>query len=215
MSNKMIERLLIVFGAPARENVDGYLKEIAELTDHFGETVLDRAATALVRDGGHSWPAPKAIVQACVDARETLSGKTITPRAETEWGKDDERATRWARAFCQRTDLGRRAFDEGWGRQVYNWARALAAEHLRKQPYDAPHRGFPAMEWRPDAKDIEYWVRYCRAPASMIDFERSVCLGEPLAPEEDARLAAKIAKLRAGGGINFGLKRMPMEDDAA
>lgn len=222
--NVLIKRLCSVFGDPLRDDVGAYLEEIARLTDHFGTTALDAAANALIRAGGRTWPAPKAIVDACVDAQETISARAPQkPASKQPWEIDTERARDWARDFCRRTELARRAFAEGWGRSVYLWAQSYAHDRLRVGQS-------PSMDARPTQAEIDYWFRNCRSLSAamahrgatkVVDFtelERVACLDEPLSPDADTRMADKLRQLRAGKGLaalGVGLKRMPVEDEEA
>ena len=125
---------------------------------------------------------------------------------ETLWERDARLADLWARDYCRTTELGERALNEGWGRQVHQWARSYACECYR-------HGKVPDTNARPTPAEIDHWFRHCRSPSRTMahpdardardwtDIDRHVVLGEAFKPEIGIRLAAKIAQL----------KRMPGE----
>ncbi len=162
MSNPLIDRLRIMFGEPEHANVDAYTFEIRKLTDHFGDTALDKAASHLIRNGGKSWPAPKAIVDACVAAREAVAAAEAARPARRDkpkmpWESHDERANQWAVDFCKHTVLGRQAFDEGWGRPLFLYAKSFAREAYRHNA--APDRAQLSVS--------DGWLRYYRGSADL------------------------------------------------
>jgi hypothetical protein len=209
MSNILIDRLTNVFGAPERvDNVEGFIGELKRITAGFSPDALDQAASVLIADGGKSWPAPKAIVQACVDAQEALAIRKgrLQPKKKYPWDVAAEKGEDWAREFCESTEIGQRAFAEGWGKSLYLWAKSYAQESYKAdRPPDPAHR--------PQSFEIECWVRYCRSPASWADLERATYLREPFSAVENARLNRKIADLRTGKALDLpGLKPMPTEN---
>lgn len=209
MSNVLIDRLTSIFGPPERvDNVEAFVAEMTRITAGFGADALDRAASSLIAGGGKSWPAPKAIVEACADAQEALDGAHAhRPTTARPWHFHVENAEAWARNFCQVTELGQRAFGEGWGRQVWDWAKSYARECYR-------HGALPEMGRRPTVDEIEYWVRRCCVPAGWMERERVVLLGERWSPETEARLNRIIAGLRAGKPFTLeaSFKQMPSAD---
>ena len=209
MSNVLIDRLTSVFGAPERvDNVEAYVAEIARITAGFSRDALDQAASNLIAGGGKSWPPPKSIVNACVDAQEALAIRQGRPQPKEQqpWDKAAEDGSKWAREFCKATEIGQRAFAEGWGKSLYLWAKNYAQESYKRD-------GTPNPSHRPKTFEIEYWVRYCRVPADWMELERVTYLGEPFSAETNARLNRKIADLRAGRPFVMPtFKRMP--DDA-
>jgi hypothetical protein len=212
MSNVLIDRLTSVFGAPERiDDLAAFVSELKRITAGFSPDALDQAASMLIAHGGNSWPPPKAIVQACVDAQETLAIRHGRPQPKNKypWDEAAEKGERWAREFCNSTEIGRRAFSEGWGKSLYLWANSYAQHSYNR---DTP----PNPSQRPQPFEIEYWVRYCRAPASWIESERVTYLRELFSAETNTRLNKKIAAVRAGKtGWGSALKQMPLEDGAA
>jgi hypothetical protein len=212
MSNVLVDRLTSVFGAPERvDDVGAYVAELKRITAGFSPAALDHAASALIADGGKSWPSPKTIVQACVDAQETLAIRSGRPQPKEKWPWDEaeQKSEKWAREFCKSNEIGQRAFAEGWGKNLYLWAKSYAQDCYNRDTLPNPMH-------RPRSFEIEYWVRYCCSPASWLELERVTYLREPFSPETNARLNRKIADIRAGKA-NFlpTLKQMPTEDDAA
>lgn len=212
MSNVLIDRLTSVFGAPERvDDVVAYVGELKRVTAGFSPDALDQAASALIADGGKSWPAPKAIVQACVEAQEALAIRhgRLQPREKQPWDEASEKGEKWAREFCRSTEIGHRSFTEGWGRSLYLWAKSYAQEsYKRNVPPNPSHR--------PQSFEIENWVRYCRAPDGWLESERATYRREPFSAETNSRLNRRIVDLRAGKPLALPtFKRMPTEDDAA
>lgn len=209
MGNILIERLHNVFGPPERtENPEAFVAELHRITSGFSSDALDQAASALIADGGKSWPAPKTIVQACVDAQEALAIRRgrLQPKEKQPWDEAVEKGERWAREFCKSTEIGQRAFTEGWGKNLYLWAKNYAQESYKR---DVP----PNPSHRPQPFEIEYWVRYCRSPASWLEMERVTYLREPWSAETNARLDRKLAELKSGKPFKMpGLRQMPVED---
>lgn len=212
VENILIDRLTNVFGAPERvENVDGFVGELKRITKLFSHDALDQAASALIADGGKSWPAPKAIVQACVDAQEALAIRhgRLQPKKNQPWNEAEEKGETWARDFCKSTEIGQRAFSEGWGKSLYLWAKSYAQESYKR---DTP----PNPSHRPKPFEIDYWVRYCRSPASWLELERVTYRREPFSAETNARLNRRLSDLRERKPFTLPtLKQMPTEDDAA
>jgi hypothetical protein len=212
MGNVLIERLQNVFGPSDRsENPEAFVGELHRITAGFSPAALDQAASALIADGGKSWPAPKAIVQACVDAQEALAIRSGRPqsREQQPWDVAAEKGAKWAKDFCASTEIGDRAFNEGWGKSLYLWANSYAQECYKRDEQ-------PKLSHRPKPFEIEHWVRYCRSPASWLELERVTYRREPFSAETNARLSRKIADFRAGKPLTLpAFKQMPTEDDAA
>lgn len=210
MGNVLIERLQNVFGTPDRvEKPEAFVAEVHRITAGFSPEALDQAASALIGDGGKSWPAPKAIVQACVDAQEALTIRRGGPAPKDKFQVWLESATanseKWAREFCKSTEVGERAFNEGWGRNLYLWAKNYAFETYRRDEVPNPSR-------RPTSSEIEYWVRYCLSPPSWLELERVTYLREPFSAETNARLN-RVITVKPFALPTF--KQMPTEDDDA
>lgn len=211
MSNVLIDRLIDFFGPPERAgNVEAFIAEMVRATSGFGHEAKDRAASALIAGGSTSWPAPKGIVAACAEAQEAIdAAEACRPKKVMPWHEHDKSAEAWATNYCRVTEVGKRAFAEGWGREVWVWAKSHARESYR-------YGGAPDMVRRPTVDEIEYWVRYCRVPPDWKERERVALLGEPWSPETNARLNRTIAGLRAGKPFALPtLKRMPTEEDVA
>jgi hypothetical protein len=209
MGNVLIERLHNVFGPPDRtESPEAFVAELHRITAGFSAAGLDLAASALIADGGKSWPSPKAIVHACVDAEEAIAIRVgHKPKKAQPWDEAAEKAEKWAREFCKSTEIGQRAFAEGWGKSLYLWAKSYAQQSYNR---NTP----PDLATRPQPFEIEYWVRYCRAPTSWIESERVTYLREPFSAETNSRLNRKIAAVRSGSASWGGaLKQMPLADD--
>ena len=212
--NVLVSRLTDVFGVPAHlegeKAAAAFAAEIRRITAGFSDAALDRAASALIAGGGKSWPTPKVIVDACAEAQEAIDGANAhRPKEPRLWHTHDKNADAWATNYCRVTEIGKRAFAEGWGRSVWNWARSHARESYR---YGAS----PDVTCRPTTGEIECWVRYCRVPPTWLERERVTLLNEPWSPETNARLNRTIASLRSGKPFALPtFKQMPAGDDAA
>ncbi len=125
MSNKLVQRLCIMFGAPEHsEDPAAYISEIGRLTKNYTEPVLDRAADYLIRSHAPThlkpWPTPSEICVACADAQETISPASPSNATKhLDWAAP---ALKRADALIQ-TDLGRRAADEGWALSLWDFCR--------------------------------------------------------------------------------------------
>ena len=133
MSNKnvLVDRLTSVFGAPERvDDPAAFVGEIKRITAGFSDRALDQAASVLITHGGKSWPAPKEIVQACADSQEAIDIRTgeQKPKKKQPWDAATEKGETWAREFCRSTEIGDRAFADGWGKSLYLWAKSYAED---------------------------------------------------------------------------------------
>lgn len=207
--NILVDELLTMLGPPEHtDDVGGYLDRLAKMTEHFGQSVLTRAAAQLVqRAQNNRWPAPNEILGVCADVQDAIADKSSSSTGNEPWHKDARRAREWAREFCRTTELGMRAFREGWGRKVYEWAQSFAREHYRRGTLPKPNV-------LPTEEEVNYWVSYCRVPKSWLEIERTACLREPFEPDTDMRLKAKITALREGRlGFADMVKKMPTEQE--
>lgn len=121
MSNSLLNRLAVIYGAPDSEDPGAYLGEVAKLLSGFSEAELSKAGDALLSSHrGRQWPTPAQCVEACQNAKEAGS----TPRApegprHPEWSRE-------ARAVADRlvvSDMGRIAADEGWALALHDFCR--------------------------------------------------------------------------------------------
>ena len=193
--NPLIDRLLIVFGEPEKtDDVTAFVNEYRRLTDRYGETVLNKAADRLIRNGGRSWPTPKACVDACDDEVESAAQREAAsphrqPKKLMPWDHEMARSKEWAREYCQLTPLGRLAFDEGWGRSLYDYVQSHARECFRNGL--DPGR---MVDYRPPQDTLDYYSRYGRDVAGIANMDRHTLLGEPLPPLSEG--AARILSLK-------------------
>lgn len=127
MSNPLITRLAVVFGQPDHsDDPKKFVSELARLTQGFHPPELDKAADMLIRShqptARKPWPTPAEIIMACEDARDLVS----PTKPEDKFEKQHRHWTKEARAKAYdlvRTDLGRRAADEGWVLSLWDFCR--------------------------------------------------------------------------------------------
>lgn len=184
--NPLIDRLLIVFGEPEKtDDVAAFIGEYRRLTDRYGETVLNKAADHLIRNGGRVWPTPKACVDACNEAAEATALREAAsphrqPKKLMPWDHDLAKSKEWAREYCQLTPLGRQAFDECWGRSLYDYVQSYARECFR-------HGRDPGrmIDYRPPQDVLDYYSRFGRDAPNIAAVDRSLLLGEPMPEPSD------------------------------
>lgn len=178
--NVMIQRLAIVFGKPDSADPVKFIAEYTRLCGGFGETTLNQAADALIRNGGRQWPTPKACVDACNDAVEAAAhreaaGSHRQPKKLMPWDHDVARSKEWARDFCRATLLGKQAFNECWGRALFDNVQSYARECYR-----AGRDPGRAVDYRPHQDVLDYCSRYRRDVDGLARMDRHFLLGEPL-----------------------------------
>lgn len=129
MSNTLLDRLMVIFGAPESDDPRLYLDEVGKLLAKYTPEVLDRAADILIRTHKrNSFPKPSDIVTVCEDV---LSMKTISaplPPKHPEW--TPERVKLADKLIV--SDMGRIAADEGWILSLHDFCRKksrLPSEH--------------------------------------------------------------------------------------
>jgi hypothetical protein len=125
MSNKLVQRLCIMFGAPEHsEDPQAYIRELARLTKSYPDAVLDRAADYLIQShqptAAKPWPTPADVCVACADAQDAINPvATIHDVKHLDWAAP---ALKRADALIQ-SPLGRKAADEGWILSLWDFCR--------------------------------------------------------------------------------------------
>lgn len=177
--NPLISRLLDVLGPPEHSpNIQSFIAEYSKLLNHFGPTVLNRAADRLIAQAGRRWPTPKACVDMCTDVQEHLASiEAAKPRhaeaPKMPWEIQAEQAREWAIDFCKHTKLGEEAFNEGWGKALFQVAQAYARECYRTGTN--PIRTGIAL-----TKDFIDDAKRNRGPKNWYWIDRVTILGEQL-----------------------------------
>lgn len=120
MSNSLLNRLAVIYGAPDSEDPGAYLNEVARLLAGFSEAELSKAGDALLSaHKSRSWPTPAQCVDACYAAR----GKPPSPVPEApkypEWSRE---AIAAANKLVM-SDIGRQAADQGWILALHDFCR--------------------------------------------------------------------------------------------
>ena len=124
MSNILVHRLAVMFGPPDFSgDAKAFITELVNLTQRYGEDVLNKAADLLIRSHSPTqrkpWPAPGEICKACADAAEM-----VLPSRKGEVPYKDWTPQAIAKAYdLIRSPMGRTAGDEGWNLALWNFCR--------------------------------------------------------------------------------------------
>lgn len=121
--NKMLIRLINVYGHPESENPAAYLAEIEAAISGYPDDLQDAAASRIIRTyRGRSFPPPSVVVAACSDeaaARGALAAREPQRTAEPDWSKQDFAiADRLIRSA-----MGREAVEGGWIGALHDYCR--------------------------------------------------------------------------------------------
>jgi len=129
----MLERLLLVYGAPESDNPSAYMEEYARQLRNYRADELSRATDNLLRTRKFkTWPTIGECVEAADFAREQLREKhPAKPTGEDSmWS---EAARKWADEQL-RNDDGRTGVEEGWLLGVHEHFRANYAKRDTRWP---------------------------------------------------------------------------------
>ncbi len=122
MANKLITRLVLMYGSPETENPQAWVAEMDRLVKGYAEKELDKAADIVLRSHrGNRFPSVSEMLQACEDAREQLVPRPKLNSFDTwpEWSPD---AIAKADELI-RCAMGRKAADEGWVFALHTFCR--------------------------------------------------------------------------------------------
>ena len=195
-NHPLIHRLMNAIGPPSHtDNHRGFLIEVAKTIKGFPPVVQDKAANYLIRTAGKSWPSIKSIVEACIEAQNTIiiTGHRSQPRVEpkTPWDIQGASSAAFACEYLRGTPLGNQALNEGWGRALRDYVSSWARARYRADEIPQLSQCIPV----PD--DIAYWRRHSCVPSDWCAGERTRLLGEPSISVTVAG-AAKTIKSAAG-----------------
>ncbi len=120
MSNSLLSRLAVIYGAPDSEDPGAYLGEVAKLLGGYTEAELSKAGDILLSGHkGRMWPTPAQCVEACQAARGKPTSLPPEGPKYPEWSRE-------ARAAADRlivSDMGRLAADDGWALALHDFCR--------------------------------------------------------------------------------------------
>lgn len=124
MSNILIQRLAIVFGAPTHsEDPAAYIQELTKLLKAYTHPELDKAADMLIREFRPTtkkpWPTPSQICVAAADARDLLYPAPKAEKAHPAW---QPKAVEKADKLIQ-GQMGQEAGDNGWVLSLHDFCR--------------------------------------------------------------------------------------------
>lgn len=121
MSNKLLTRLGIMYGAPDTEEPAEWMREMERMTKGYSDDELNRAADLVMRrHRGMRFPAVSEILMACADAREEVAPSK--PLDKAKWPEWEPEAIEAAdRLIC--SDLGREAAKNGWVSGLHDFCR--------------------------------------------------------------------------------------------
>lgn len=118
-SEQLIGRFMAMFGEPKTPDPDGFLVEYARAIDGTDADALRRAGDILIRKSTF-WPKPSEVLDLVGEILAERDRKLA--REEERKGKSLPVQMREASQMI-RCDLGRRAVDEGWIRQLWDFCR--------------------------------------------------------------------------------------------
>jgi len=129
----MLERLLLMYGAPETDDAEAYLGEYARQLRNYTVDELSRATDIIFRSRRFkTWPTIGECIQAAEEAREQLKEKhPATPYSDNSMWSTAAQA--WADAEC-RCDDGRIAAEDGWLQGLHEFLRQNFAKGQRRWP---------------------------------------------------------------------------------
>lgn len=120
MSNKLVQRLCLMYGPPDTDNPQEWFAEMDRLLKGYSERELDKGADIVLRTHkGHRYPSVSEMLSAAADAREGLMERQPAKIEYPDWSED-----RIAKADeLIRCALGRKAAGEGWVFALHTFCR--------------------------------------------------------------------------------------------
>lgn len=122
MGNKLIARLVLMYGSPEVDNPEAWVAEMDRLVKGYAEKELDKAADIVLRSHrGNRFPSVSEMLTACEDAREQLVPRPVI-NSYTKWPE-------WAPDVITAADemircpMGRKAANEGWVFALHTFCR--------------------------------------------------------------------------------------------
>lgn len=118
----MVEMLLTVWGEPNSTDADKYLAQVAKAVEGYSDEIQRKAAEHLSQNYRSSrYPLPADCRKACMTIAEEMSdgSKRVAINPYPEWSRK-----RIASADAMmRSELGKRAADEGWALGLHDFLR--------------------------------------------------------------------------------------------
>ena len=120
MSNRLVQRMCLMFGPPETDQPQEWFAEMDRLLKGYSDRELDKAADIVLRTHkGHRYPPVSEMLSAAADARDGLVERRPTKVEYPEWTDDRiEKADDLIRCA-----LGRKAADEGWVFALHTFCR--------------------------------------------------------------------------------------------
>lgn len=120
MSNKLVQRMCLMYGPPETEQPQEWFAEMDRLLKGYGDRELDKAADIVLRTHkGHRYPSVSEMLSAAAEAREGLVERRPAKSEYPEW--TDERIEKADELI--RCALGRKAANEGWVFALHTFCR--------------------------------------------------------------------------------------------
>jgi len=132
----MLERLLLMYGAPETDDAEAYLGEYARQLRNYSVDELSRATDIIFRSRRFkTWPTIGECIQAAEEAREQLKEKhPSTPYADNSMWSTAAQA--WADEMARKGD-GRVAAEDGWILSLHHYLRREYATGRKRPPSQA------------------------------------------------------------------------------
>lgn len=141
MSNKLVQRMCLMFGPPETDQPAEWFAEMDRLLKGYGVAELDKAADIVLRTHkGTRFPSISEMLSACADAREDTRPRERPMDVFPDWTPE---AIKKADELIQ-CKLGQRAADEGWVFALHTFCRKKGRLPLTNEVGDciAEARGF-------------------------------------------------------------------------
>lgn len=122
MSNPLLQRLAVMYGAPVSEDPAAWMVEAERLLKGYETRVLDEAFGIICRSHmGQRFPAINEIVSGCADAASLLyAPQPVETKVDQAWTAANIAK---ADAALRNHSLGRQAVKEGWGQGLHEFLR--------------------------------------------------------------------------------------------
>ncbi len=120
MSNRLVQRMCLMFGPPETEQPQDWFAEMDRLLKGYSDRELDKAADIVLRSHkGHRYPSVSEMLSAAADAREGLVERKPAKNEYPEWAEERiEKADDLIRC-----SLGQKAANEGWVFALHTFCR--------------------------------------------------------------------------------------------
>jgi hypothetical protein len=132
----MLERLLLMYGAPETDDAEAYLGEYARQLRNYSVDELSRATDIIFRSRRFkTWPTIGECIEASEQAREQLREKH-PPSPHSDNSMWSTAAQAWADEMARKGD-GRIAAEDGWILGLHHYLRREFATGRKRPPSQA------------------------------------------------------------------------------